>query len=299
MSVPGSKDAVPRRDSFLDNNDATPTTLNNNDSDFPLARAALSHPQKVHRRRDRLDWEDWTHCVAAKQAESQRENDMSLSNSRDAVVYSDAVAAQGFVGELANYAEYSGAPTEGQTYEYACIPIKVYSPDTHITGTGTTTPAGAVVDVHDSTAAPTIVHFDTSSSASGSRPAYRPFDDNTRRFVYGLQLRAIQGMLDFDYSCGRKAPSVAAMIYPFGGHHIQKFYWGTKETLLPVYTSVDEAVAKHPDPDVIFASSRSVYSSTLDILKFSSQIRSTTRLALPCTTTTHGLAPIESMLPRR
>ncbi|KAF8328513.1 hypothetical protein F5887DRAFT_1187788 [Amanita rubescens] len=49
----------------------------------------------------------------------------------------------------------------------------------------------------------------------------------------GLQPRAIQEMLDFDYSCGRSTPSVAAMIYPFGGHYIQKFYWGTKETLLP------------------------------------------------------------------
>ncbi|KAF7371400.1 ATP-citrate synthase [Mycena sanguinolenta] len=82
-------------------------------------------------------------------------------------------------------------------------------------------------------------------------------------------------MFDFDYS-RRKTPSIAAMIYPFGGHHIQKFYWRTKETLLPVYTSVDEAVAKHPDADVMvnFASSRSLYSSTLEILKFSSQIRS-------------------------
>ena len=62
----------------------------------------------------------------------------------------------------------------------------------------------------------------------------RPFDVNTRSFVYGLQPRAIQGMHDFDYSCGRETPSVAAMIYPFGGHHTQKFYWGTKETLLPV-----------------------------------------------------------------
>jgi ATP citrate (pro-S)-lyase len=77
-------------------------------------------------------------------------------------------------------------------------------------------------------------------------------------------------MLDFDYSCGRQTPSVAAMIYPFGGHHIQKFYWGTKETLLPVYTSVNDAVKKHPDVDVVvnFASSRSVYSSTLEILTY-------------------------------
>jgi len=83
-----------------------------------------------------------------------------------------------------------------------------------------------------------------------------------------LQPRAIQGMLDFDYSCGRSTPSVAAMIYPFGGHHIQKFYWGTKETLLPVYTSVKDAAAKHPDVDVVvnFVSSHSVYSSTLECM---------------------------------
>jgi len=35
------------------------------------------------------------------------------------VVYSDAIACAGFADELANYGEYSGAPTEGQTYQYA------------------------------------------------------------------------------------------------------------------------------------------------------------------------------------
>jgi ATP citrate (pro-S)-lyase len=296
------------------------------------------------------------------------------------VVYSDAIAAHGFADELANYGEYSGAPTEGQTYEYAKtiidlmtrgtpnpsgkiliigggianftnvaatfkgitralkesqkaliahnvkifvrrggpnyqeglkamrhlgeslgVPIKVYGPETHITdivplalGISKTkstqnlqsyalTPAAApgspsaiepeqIGHIH-----PTgertqpndqIVYFDTTSPPK--RPSYRPFDANTRSFVYGLQPRAIQGMLDFDYSCGRETPSVAAMIYPFGGHHIQKFYWGTKETLLPVYTSIGDAVQKHTDVDVVvnFASSRSVYSSTLECLKY-------------------------------
>jgi hypothetical protein len=32
---------------------------------------------------------------------------------------SDAIAAHGFAHELANYGEYSGAPTQNQTYEYA------------------------------------------------------------------------------------------------------------------------------------------------------------------------------------
>ncbi|KAH9992303.1 ATP-citrate synthase [Russula vinacea] len=275
------------------------------------------------------------------------------------VVYSDAIAAHGFAHELANYGEYSGAPTEGQTYEYAktiggrfrpnhsrqaksrgqdsdhwrwhcqfhqCrsdfqghhsrspgvqdtlinhqvriyvrrggpnyqeglkamrllgeslgVPIKVYGPETHITeivplalgvkpfegNTSSDSTAVGAIQPDGGRSQPNdqIVRFETSPNQS--RPSYRPFDATTRSFVYGLQPRAIQGMLDFDYSCGRETPSVAAMIYPFGGHHIQKFYWGTKETLLPVYTSVDEAVKKHPDVDVVvnFASSRSVYSN--------------------------------------
>ena len=185
------------------------------------------------------------------------------------------------------------------------VPIKVYGPDTHITeivplalgikgGSGKNTSqsiptsapgsppkvAAATIpetesgqvgsihaDGHRTQPADNIVRFD--SAETKQRPTYRPFDATTRSFVYGLQPRAIQGMLDFDYSCGRETPSVAAMIYPFGGHHIQKFYWGTKETLLPVYTSVDEAVKKHPEVDVVvnFASSRSVYSSTLEVFR--------------------------------
>lgn len=35
------------------------------------------------------------------------------------VVYADAIATAGFADELANYGEYSGAPTESQTYHYA------------------------------------------------------------------------------------------------------------------------------------------------------------------------------------
>ena len=35
------------------------------------------------------------------------------------VVYADAIASSGFASELANYGEYSGAPTESQTFQYA------------------------------------------------------------------------------------------------------------------------------------------------------------------------------------
>ena len=46
-------------------------------------------------------------------------DDLNFSGGGASVVYSDAIAAHGFSHELANYGEYSGAPTEGQTYEYA------------------------------------------------------------------------------------------------------------------------------------------------------------------------------------
>jgi len=290
------------------------------------------------------------------------------------VVYSDAIAAAGFAHELANYGEYSGAPTEGQTYEYAktivdlmtrgephpegkvliigggaanfsdvaatfkgiiralkqfkegllrhgvkiwvrragpnyqeglkamrlCgesigVPMKVYGPESPITAIvpmalgisrpasaetrpGTPEPSGQIVENTGSSApAPQdpvgaikpngdreqpndqIVRFQT--EAVGSRPWFRPFDENTRSFVFGLQPRAIQGMLDFDFSCGRKTPSVAAMIYPFGGHHIQKFYWGTKETLLP-FTLLSLRLSRSTPTSMLSSTSRHLDQST-------------------------------------
>ena len=47
-------------------------------------------------------------------------------------------------------------------------------------------------------------------------------------------------------------------------------YWGTSETLLPVYQTVEKAIAKHTDVNTVvnFASSRSVYTSTLELMEF-------------------------------
>jgi hypothetical protein len=38
----------------------------------------------------------------------------------------------------------------------------------------------------------------------------------------GLQPRAVQGMLDFDFICKRTTPSVAGIIYTFGGQFVSK-----------------------------------------------------------------------------
>ena len=41
------------------------------------------------------------------------------------------------------------------------------------------------------------------------------FSKQTKSIVWGMQTRAVQGMMDFDYVCSRSEPSVAAMVYPF------------------------------------------------------------------------------------
>lgn len=38
----------------------------------------------------------------------------------------------------------------------------------------------------------------------------------------GMQTKAVQGMLDFDFICKRKQPSVAGIIYTFGGQFVSK-----------------------------------------------------------------------------
>ena len=62
---------------------------------------------------------------------------------------------------------------------------------------------------------------------------YTLFSNTTKAMIWGMQPKAAQEMLDFDFVCARKQPSVACMVYPFVGNHKQKFYWGHKEILLP------------------------------------------------------------------
>src|SRR5687767_3575873 len=77
-------------------------------------------------------------------------------------------------------------------------------------------------------------------------------------------------MLDFDFICGREKASVAGLVYPFNASHLQKFYWNTKEVLVPIYQELKDAMAKNVDVDVVvnFSSFRSVYETTVDIMKY-------------------------------
>ncbi|KAG9343972.1 hypothetical protein JZ751_012447 [Albula glossodonta] len=274
------------------------------------------------------------------------------------VVYSDTICDLGGVEELANYGEYSGAPSEQQTYDYAKtilslmtrekhpegkvliiggsianftnvaatfkgivraikdyqvplkehevsifvrrggpnyqeglrvmgevgkttgIPIHVFGTETHMTAIvgmalgHRPIPNQPPVAAHtanfllNSSGSSSTPVGSRTSSFSGQRPAgtaspskkLKPglppakvttmFSKDTKSIVWGMQTRAVQGMLDFDYICSREEPSVAAMVYPFTGDHKQKFYWGHKEILLPVYKNMGDAMKKHPEVDI-------------------------------------------------
>lgn len=293
------------------------------------------------------------------------------------VVYSDTICDCGGVDELANYGEYSGAPSEQQTYDYAKtilslmtrekhlegkvliiggsianftnvaatfkgivraikdyqeplkehevtifvrrggpnyqeglrvmgevgkttgIPIHVFGTETHMTAIvgmalgHRPIPHQPPVDAHTANfllnsssssktpAATRTASFSETRATNDPAPAKKSkglpaakattlFSKHTKTIVWGMQTRAVQGMLDFDYVCSRDEPSVAAMVYPFTGDHKQKFYWGHKEILIPVYKNMVDAMKKHPEVDVLisFASLRSAFDSTMEAMQF-------------------------------
>ncbi len=93
------------------------------------------------------------------------------------------------------------------------------------------------------------------------------FTKESQCFFYNLKAAPIQRMLDFDYFCRRKIPSIAAIIHP-GGSRFHKAFFGKEEILLPLYSSINEAMAKHPTVDslITFASFRSAYQSSWEAL---------------------------------
>lgn len=279
------------------------------------------------------------------------------------VVYADTVADYGMGHELANYGEYSGAPSTEETFIYAKtllslmlrskhpdgkvliigggianftdvaatftgliqalqhyaadikehgikiwirragpnyleglrkvkaasdrlgLGIKVYGPETHITAVVPMAlglrEAAPEPDLSEAAGPPARKLIPTAGTKrpAASKPKPAPSKHTivtatpeTTSIVYGLQNRAVQGMLDFDFMCKRKRPSVEAMVFPFSGNHYVKFYWGTEEVLMPVYTTTKEAVEKHTSASVFinFASFRSVYETSAEAMSYDS-----------------------------
>ncbi|HID73322.1 TPA: ATP citrate synthase, partial [Candidatus Micrarchaeota archaeon] len=96
---------------------------------------------------------------------------------------------------------------------------------------------------------------------------FRLFSKDTQALIYNFKPNPVQRMLDFDFICKREKPSIAGLITP-GRKGLHKAFFGRKEILLPIYSSIEDAIAKHPNADVMinFASFRSAYDSSKEAL---------------------------------
>lgn len=93
------------------------------------------------------------------------------------------------------------------------------------------------------------------------------FGKETQAIFWNNNAKAIQRMLDYDYLCGRKKPSIAAIVHPSSSASFQKFFMGAKEVLIPIYASTTEAIQKHPVESFLnFASFRTAYKTTLEAI---------------------------------
>eukprot|EP01139_Manchomonas_bermudensis_P023583 Amastigsp_a841279_504.p1 type:complete len:613 gc:universal Amastigsp_a841279_504:50-1888(+) len=97
-----------------------------------------------------------------------------------------------------------------------------------------------------------------------AEPSPMLFSRETQAIVYNYKPEPVQRMLDFDHMCRRAIPSIAALVAPGAEAGNHKVFFGTKEIMIPVFGSIEDAVAQHPGADVFlnFASQRSAYPSS-------------------------------------
>mmetsp|Transcript_21455 Transcript_21455/g.51177 ORF Transcript_21455/g.51177 Transcript_21455/m.51177 type:complete len:613 (+) Transcript_21455:137-1975(+) len=95
------------------------------------------------------------------------------------------------------------------------------------------------------------------------------FSKSTQCLFYNFKSKPAQRMLDFDYLCGRKTPSIACVITPGSTGGFQKLFFGGDEIAIPVRSSIKEAAAEFAQADVFinFASQRSAAESSFEALQ--------------------------------
>lgn len=94
------------------------------------------------------------------------------------------------------------------------------------------------------------------------------FSRDTQAIFWNLNYDAIQRMLDYDYMIGKK-PSIVAIVAPNTNRHFEKFFWGNKEIVIPIYDSLQKASDFFQNASVLlnFASFRSAYEVTKEALE--------------------------------
>ena len=96
------------------------------------------------------------------------------------------------------------------------------------------------------------------------------FTKNSKVFVWGLHLKLVQRMLDFDYTCGKDEPSVLALLDANKkGKSFMNFFWNDQEILIPVFNNFKDACLEFPQADTLvnLASFRSAYQVSLNAMQ--------------------------------
>lgn len=91
------------------------------------------------------------------------------------------------------------------------------------------------------------------------------FSKKTQAIFFNQHDLPIQKMLDYDFLCGRKGPSIVAIINPVkAGNH--RCFWGNSEIMIPVFTSIRQASDQFPSAEVFvnFASARSAFATSME-----------------------------------
>eukprot|EP00930_Biecheleria_cincta_P016979 TRINITY_DN13627_c0_g1_i1.p1 TRINITY_DN13627_c0_g1~~TRINITY_DN13627_c0_g1_i1.p1 ORF type:complete len:1043 (-),score=190.41 TRINITY_DN13627_c0_g1_i1:246-3374(-) len=173
-----------------------------------------------------------------------------------------------------NYLE--GLTAMRKACEEIGIPAHVYGPEAHLTSIVRDALGGERKNGLTELPKPLLKPATASSGAGADAVGIIQFKADTQAIVYGMQTKAVQRMLDFDTLCGRKLPSVAAVINPTGEATFEKFMFGSSDVLVPVYTSLADALERLGKDEKIlisFASFRSVYASTMEALEFSAVLK--------------------------
>jgi ATP-citrate lyase alpha-subunit len=96
----------------------------------------------------------------------------------------------------------------------------------------------------------------------------RLFTKDTQAIFWNNNKSAIQRMLDYDYSIGRKTPSVAAIVAPTSTGKFDKFFYGADEIMISTFKNTKEASKAFPNADVLlnFASFRTAYDVSMEAI---------------------------------
>jgi len=176
-----------------------------------------------------------------------------------------------------NYSE--GLALMRRACEEIGVAAHVYGPEAHLTSIvrdALVSSPGMAAPLQELPAPEVKMPKASSGEPAASVSGIMQFKDDTQAIVYGMQTKAVQRMLDFDTLCGRKTPSVAALINPTGEASFEKFMFGSADVLIPIYTKLGDAVERHGKVAsflVNFASFRSVYSATMEALQYSDALK--------------------------